>query len=154
MKEQSIKRGDIVSADGEKLAYSEFDGDRQIRNYPYGSLYSHVIGYSSQTYGKSMLENSYNGYIMGTGFSNQIFNLKQYISGEKKEGANLTLTIDHKLQKKAAELMNGKNGAVVAINPKTGATLALLSNPSYDTNEKSLKENWAKLATRVKLVVS
>ena len=146
LKEQSIKRGDIVSADGEKLAYSEFDGDRQIRNYPYGSLYSHVIGYSSQTYGKSMLENSYNGYIMGTGFSNQIFNLKQYISGEKKEGANLTLTIDHKLQKKAAELMNGKNGAVVAINPKTGATLALLSNPSYDTNEKSLKENWAKLA--------
>lgn len=146
LREQSIKRGDIVSADGEKLAYSEFEGEKQIRNYPYGSLYAHVLGYSSQTYGKSMLENTYNGYIMGTAFSNRIYNIKQYISGEGKEGANLTLTIDHRLQKKARELMGDRNGAVVALNPKTGATLALYSNPSYDTNEKSLKENWSSLA--------
>ena len=145
--EENIKRGSIYSSDGERLAYSEFSGDEQIRRYPYENLYSHVIGYNNRTYGRSMLENSFNSYILGTGFSNKLYNLKQVMTKENKEGANLTLTIDHSLQKKAYELLGKRNGAIVAINPKTGATLALVSKPDYNPSGDSLKQNWANLST-------
>lgn len=145
--EESIKRGSIYSSDGERLAYSEYSGDEQIRRYPYENLYSHVIGYNNRTYGRSMLENSFNSYIMGTGFSNKLYNLKQLITKENKEGANLTLTIDHSLQQKAYELLGNRNGAVVALNPKTGATLALVSKPDYNPTNESLKQNWDSLSS-------
>ncbi|MBO4896715.1 MAG: peptidoglycan glycosyltransferase [Clostridia bacterium] len=156
-----IKRGTIYSADGEKLAYSEFeesDGseskkDRstvQIRHYPYENIYCHVIGYCNDKFDKSKLEKSFNPYLSGTGISNKVFDLRQLITGEEyKEGADITLTIDHDFQEKAYSLLGDRNGSIVALNPKTGATLALVSKPDFDPSTYNLTESkWAELSSR------
>ena len=163
-----IKRGSIYSADGKKLAYSEFVGSKkakedkdeknddeaylnQVRHYPYENLYCHVIGYCNENYDKSKLEKSFNPYLSGTGISNKLFDLKQLFTGEEdKEGADLTLTIDHELQQKAYDLLGNRNGAIVALNPKTGATLALVSKPDFNPSTDYLadKVNWGNLSAR------
>lgn len=145
-KENKIKRGDIFDRDGEALAYSEFDGGVQKRKYPHGSLYAHVIGYNSQRYGRSMLESSYNGYILGLSFTSSVFNLKERLGGGGLAGADITLTVSNGLQKKAHELLGKRRGAVVAMNPKTGEVLAMVSKPDFDPNEGSLLSNWESMA--------
>ena len=138
IEEDKIQRGEIYDRNGERLAYSNIDSEGQKRIYPYGSLYSHVIGYSNHTYGRSNIENKYNGQLMGTDFVNSIFGLKDYLSGNTKEGADLTLTIDHSLQKYASDLLGNRKGAVVAINPRTGEVLALVSKPTFDPSVENL----------------
>lgn len=145
LNEQKIKRGDILSSDGEVLATSHMSEQGQERAYPYDNLYSHVIGYSSTRYGRSGIENSYNGYIMGTSFSG-IFNLKEIISGGERRGADIMLTIDHDLQTLAYELLGDKRGSIIAIEPGSGAVRALVSKPDFNPNEENLRENWEKLS--------
>jgi penicillin-binding protein A len=71
--------------------------------------------------------------------------MKSRFSDTEKYGNNLVLTIDHNLQQLAYRLLNGRNGSVVAMNPKTGEVLAIASNPAFDANEKSLSKNWQEL---------
>ncbi len=147
LEEQRIKRGDILSSDGKVLAYSHMVEDGQKRIYPYDNMYSHVIGYNSTRYGRSMLEKTYNGYIMGSDISSNIFNFKQEILGGEKSGADINLTIDHSLQNLAYKLLGNRKGSIIAIEPKTGATLALVSKPDFNPNEESLVANWEKIST-------
>lgn len=145
IREQKVQRGDIYSSDGEVLAYSEMGEDYQLRVYPYNNLYSHVIGYNNSTYGRVMIEDTFNAYIMGQIGTSDFFNLSQMLSDNNKRGADLLLTIDHKLQKKAYDLLGDRRGSIIAIEPKTGATLALVSKPDFNPNVENLKENWEKL---------
>ncbi len=140
--EEKTLRGSIFDRNGVVLAESEFSDEKQVRKYPYGAIYSHVIGYSSRKYGKSLIESRFNDYLLGINESSAVFNLRGRLTGEDKEGNNIYLTIDHRLQTLANELMKGKKGAVVAINPKTGEVLAMISKPDFDPNEQKLEENW------------
>lgn len=143
--EDNVLRGSITDRCGTVLAYSEEDGDSQKRIYPYASRYAHVIGYNSRTYGKTGLELKYNDMLLA---SDTITSISDAITGsqEKAEGANLRLTVDNSLTAKAESLMKGKNGAVVAIVPKTGEVLCLYSNPAFDPNEDALTAQWDSLA--------
>lgn len=144
-KEESVLRGSIVDRHGTVLAKSEIESDgTQKRVYPYGSLYTHVIGYNTRSYGKTNLELSFNEYLLKTESLGEII---QYgvDTGEMRHGSDLRLTIDHRLMSVAKEAMNGRNGAVVAVVPKTGEVLCLYSGPSFDPNEDELVENWADL---------
>lgn len=145
-RESNILRGSIYDRNGETLAYSKMDGDVQKRYYPHLSLYSHVIGYSSKTYGKSLLEKSYNADLLGEDNINAMFNLKNLLKGEMSTGNSLTLTIDHPTQKRADELMSGYNGALVAIEPQTGAIISMVSKPDFNPNETYLNESWSTLS--------
>ncbi len=145
-KEDSVLRGSIYDRSGTLLAKSEVDDEgNQKRIYPYGSLYAHVIGYNSRTYGKTNLELSFNDYLLKTESLSEII---QYGMDDSpmKRGCDLVTTVDHTLMEIAKENMRGKNGAVVAVDPKTGEVLCLYSNPSFDPNEDSLTENWADLS--------
>jgi len=142
IEEQKVRRGDIISSDGEVLAYSEMSEGGQKRVYPFNNMYCHVVGYNSNRFGRTMLENNFNDYIMGKNLSSGIFNFKQALTGEKQQGATLVLTIDHELQSLAYNLLGNRKGSVVALNPQTGATLALVSKPDYNPNEDKLIENW------------
>lgn len=132
--EQSVKRGDIYSSDGVLLAETEIDGDARIRKYPRGRLYSHVIGYYSQVYGKSQLEMSRDDELLGKG------NISISL-GELRYGNNLNLTIIDELQEYAYEQLDGRNGAIVAMEPTTGQILAMVSLPDY--NPEKIEDNWA-----------
>ncbi len=144
--ESKIKRGTIYDRNGTVLAYSKEDNNgKQKRVYPYENLYSHVIGYSSSQYGKSLIEKQYNEDLLGNNNFKQIFSLKRIFQNEITDGDNLTLTIDHKLQQKAASLMKRYRGALVAMNPKTGEILAMVSMPDFNPSEEALSNEWAKL---------
>jgi peptidoglycan glycosyltransferase len=143
--EDTTLRGSILDRNGVVLANSTTDGKKQERIYPYGSLYSQVIGYNSRTYGKSLLEAQYNNDLLNIREFTPIQDLKEKLTGEQKTGNNLYLTLDHKLQVKAEQLIGDKNGAIVVMRPKTGEILAMVSKPDFDPNSAKLTQQWQEL---------
>ncbi|MBR5535049.1 MAG: peptidoglycan glycosyltransferase [Clostridia bacterium] len=143
-REESILRGTIFDSKGEILAYSAMDGNRQKRYYPFKERYAHVIGYNSVTYDKSGLENTFNDILVK---ADPFEDISGFFSMNKEmpKGADLYLTIDNSLTAIAEKRMRGKNGAVVALRPKTGEVLCMYSNPSFDPNEEALSKNFALL---------
>lgn len=140
--DENTLRGKILDRKGIVLVYNEEKDNKQHRIYPFGSLYSHVLGYNSKVYGKSLLEANYNNYLLGLDEYTKVYGFFRSSDYDKKEGNNLFLTIDHELQNLGHELLGNRNGAVVAMNPKTGEILALVSRPDFDTNEKMLAKDW------------
>lgn len=146
-KEAGIIRGQILDRNGEVLADTKVTDGISSRIYPYKKLYAHVIGYNSSIYGKTLLEARYNDTLLGLNALGTIGNVTRLITGQDKTGNNIVLTIDHTLQTLARELMGEKRGSIVAINPKTGEILAMVSTPDFNPNEQSLKDNWSALST-------
>jgi peptidoglycan glycosyltransferase len=141
------QRGDIVTADGVKIAesnpssasdYAKF-GIKYQRSYPSGPVYAPVTGYDT-LYSESGLELYENSVLNGSDSSLTVRNFIDMLTGKQRKGANVTVTIDSKAQAMAynqlAQTLKGTSrvGAVVALNPSTGAILAMASYPSYDPN--------------------
>lgn len=146
-KEEGIIRGQIFDRNGEMLADTVVADGVSSRVYPYKRLYAHIIGYNSSIYGKTLLEARYNDTLLGLNALGFMGNVTRLIIGEEKTGSNLILTIDHTLQALARDLIGEKRGSIVAINPKTGEILAMVSTPDFNPNEKALESNWANLST-------
>lgn len=127
-----VERGQIIDRKGERLAVSEKNGDGVYqRQYIYGPILAPVIGYDSAKYGKAGLESTYNGYL--SGLTNPVRQLGPIAKlWQTTAGNNLVLTIDAELQKVAYRALGNRRGAVVAIAPKTGEILAMVSKPSFD----------------------
>ncbi len=130
-REKTVRRGTLYDRNGTAIVESEMHEDGQTRIYPYGSRYALVTGYSHSLFGRTLLENTFNQYILGGG---QADFLSTVLGVENTEGADLHLTIDNDLQKTACELLeqNTKKGAVVAIDPSSGEILAMASTPTFD----------------------
>ena len=131
--EDIARRGSITDINGVVLAESV----DTVRNYPYKGMYAHVIGYNSLQYQRSNIEKKYNDQLLA---ENEI--TKVLGTSKKEYGHNLVLTIDHSIQEFAYERFGDNKGCVIAINPKTGAIIAMVSKPDFDPNDESLKENW------------
>lgn len=130
------KRGDIVAATGTTIATSKPSNDslKYLRVYNSGPLYAPVTGFYSIEYDKTGVESAENSILSGTDdrlFAQQLSNL---ITGRNPQGGSVVLTIDPTLQEAAYKALNGRKGAVVAVDPSTGAILALVTSPSYDPN--------------------
>ena len=163
------KRGSILARDGTALAITGDDGTRQ---YPYGKATSHLLGYvrsisaeeleanagkgytESSIIGKTGLEKVYEDRLRpGTGCEIYITNssgnkIETLAKTEAIDGEDITTTIDIRLQDKIYKQLDGDNGLSVAINPKTGEVLALVSTPTYNSNDfiKGFSdEEWNKL---------
>ncbi len=121
------------------------------RNYVMGPIFSHVLGYTARVTtsytGKTGLENYYEQELRGVPGQTEIIKTASgvqkgsHIISEPKLGNNLVLNIGADLQKvvydsleKSIKNIGAKKGAAVALNPKTGAVLALVSYPAYDNN--------------------
>lgn len=139
MNEEKVTRGSIMDRKGTILAYSEKTEETNNRYYNYGSLYSHIVGYSYREYGKSGLELQYNNSLLDIKDSDLGNDIKDLVL-PSSVGNDLRLTIDHDLQKKSRELLEGYNGSIVTMNPKTGEIYSMVSLPDFDTT--NLKENW------------
>lgn len=143
-REEETIRGSIYDRNGTILAETKVNENGNMnRVYTFNNLYSHVIGYSSRQYGRAGIESYYNSQLLALTGGNIIDKIKQEITGDLIEGHDLLLTIDHTLQKTADALLSGKTGSIVALNPKTGEVLAMVSKPDYNPN--SLGENWSNL---------
>jgi peptidoglycan glycosyltransferase len=134
-----VLRGTIYDKDLVALTKSaKTSVTSQKITYLGGAAFAHAIGYMDPVYGLSGLEKKYDEELMGTETI-----ITKFLSKEKEEekvGNGLRTTLDSKLQKKAYELLNGKRGAIVAMNPSTGEVLAMVSMPSYDPN--NLAKSW------------
>lgn len=131
--EKKVVRGDITASDGTVIATTQVDEDgNQTRVYPFDNLYCHVLGLSGEV--KSGLENSQNFYLL-SGTDNIIEMLSNDISGDKAMGNTVVTTLIPELQEAAAEALGNNKGAVVAMDPKTGKILAMVSKPDYNPNE-------------------
>lgn len=104
------------------------------RSYSNGALYAPVTGYYSYDYARAGLESSYNTQLAGTDDSQFFRRVVDSLSGKKPVGATVYTTINARAQQAAAQALGNRKGAVVALDPKTGAVLALVSSPSYDPN--------------------
>lgn len=143
--EDNTLRGTVFDRGEVALAKSELQGKIQERIYPYGRLYSQIIGYHSVAYGNSLLEAAMNSQLLNLNPADPVVDLKERLSGEMRQGNNVYLTIDHQLQKHAAQLLGERNGAVVVLNPQTGEILAMVSKPDFDPNRQPLEEKWTDL---------
>ena len=132
-REREIDRGRIISADGVVLAYSRavrVQGKKVFeRVYPHGDLAPHVVGYTSVTQGRTGLESTWNRYLAGS-YGTQP--LLQRLNLSEKQGADIHVTLNTKVQRVADDALSGQTGAVVALNARTGAVLAMASTPSYN----------------------
>lgn len=130
------ERGAVL-VQGEPAAVSAPTDDdfKYRRTYPRGDRYAHVTGYYSFVYGAGGgLEQAADDLL--TGQSDQLFyrRLGDLVTGRRSTGVSLELTIDPRAQAAAEEALGDQRGAVVALDPKTGAILAMVSHPSYDPN--------------------
>ncbi len=157
---QDIGRDALAAVEAHKYDLPGVSVDVQPkRYYPYRNTAAHLIGYLSEInsvelkdekyirnkpgdfIGKSGIEKSFERYLVGkrggrqveVNVSGQVVRILENIDAEA--GNNIYLTIDQRLQKKAEELMDGKAGAVVAMEPSSGQILAMSSRPSFDPNE-------------------
>lgn len=131
----SAERGPILVA-GQAIAESipSKDQFKYQRVYSSPTLYSHVTGYFTLNQGNTGVEGALNNYLSGTA-NDQFFNkVNSIITGQTPKGASVSLTIDPKVQQTAYDALGDHSGAVVAINPKTGAILAMVSKPTFDPN--------------------
>jgi peptidoglycan glycosyltransferase len=130
----SRERGAILVA-GSPIAKSVPTKDelKWVRTYPKARLYSQVTGYYSFTYGAGGgLEGAADPTLSGQ--SDKLFygRVLDMLTGKPPTGASLELTINPKAQEAADKALGDLRGAVVALNPKTGAILAMVSHPQYD----------------------
>lgn len=135
-KEAQTERGTISTYDNVVLAQSvqQEDGSYK-REYPAGDLASHVVGYASDKYGTSGIEASENDALKGnSNYASWIDVLNSY-TGNNAAGNDVKLTINSTIQQAAQDALEGYSGACVAIDPKTGAVLAMASSPTYDASD-------------------
>lgn len=134
--EYNQKRGSIV-VDGQAIADSLDTGKeyRYQRRYPAGRLYSAVTGYTSMVYGNGGTESAENPVL--TGDSDKLFvrRISDLVTGREPSGGNVVLSIRRQVQQTAYEQLGDRKGAVVALDPRTGGLLAMVSSPTYDPNE-------------------
>jgi peptidoglycan glycosyltransferase len=135
-RERRTDRGPIISADGQFLARSvarRVRGQKQFRRvYPKGALAPHVVGYATPELGQTGIESSYNRYLAGS-YGTQP--LLQRLNLEEKQGATVQLTLDTRVQQVAVDALAGRAGGVVALDPRTGAVIAMASAPTFNLND-------------------
>ncbi len=125
-----VKRGLIQGFDGSTIAGDAKRSGFYYRTYPQGPLAPQIVGYDSARYGQSGIEASLNGYLSGSAAGTQ--GLIDRLLGRHTPGANVRLTIVPAVQKVAQSALGSQIGAIVALDPTTGAIIAAASTPSYD----------------------
>jgi len=131
-----VQRGSIF-AGSELIASSVPSSDvySWSRTYPEADKWAPVTGYINPVLGSSTgLERAMNSALAGTGSSQFLSRIDRIVTGQPPRGSNVLTTIDPAVQQAAWEAIAPYQGAVVAMDPKTGRILAMATSPSFDTN--------------------
>ena len=133
LEDQRVHRGLIRAGDRLVLARSRKQpDDTYVRRYPQGGLFSHAVGYNFVREGNAGLERYYDDDLSGR--NNVLGSLLDRLSGNQRQGNNLITSLNPSAQRIALQQLGGRNGAVVALNPRTGAIEVMASDPGYDPN--------------------
>jgi penicillin-binding protein A len=130
-------RGDVVTADGTIVAQSRKVSDgtvlKYLRQYPTKELFSQTVGYQSFVFGSTGIENTYNNALLGRENQLNLNNIPDILSGKQTTGT-VVLSLRADAQRLAQSALGTQRGSVVLLDVKTGAVLAMYSNPSFDPN--------------------
>jgi penicillin-binding protein A len=133
IEEQQIRRGVIRAGDDTVLARSlKQRDDSYVRTYPQGRLFSHAVGYSFVRQGRAGLERFYDDDLSGR--KTELGSIIDRLSGSEQAGDNLVTSLDPAAQRVALAQLGGRKGAVVALDPRSGAIRVMASVPGYDPN--------------------
>ncbi|MFH8794602.1 penicillin-binding transpeptidase domain-containing protein [Streptomyces sp. NPDC017941] len=126
-------RGDILVG-GRAVTGSRDTGEqlRHERTYTNGPLYAPVTGFASQVYGTTFLEHAEDDLLAGTDPMLAPLPLWNDLARTRSPGGKVVTTVEPAAQQAAFAGLGGRKGAVAALDPATGAVLALVSTPSYD----------------------
>ncbi|WP_125614175.1 peptidoglycan D,D-transpeptidase FtsI family protein [Specibacter cremeus] len=123
------------------------------RTYTDPYLYAGLTGFFSKTAGQTGIEYSMREQLSGTSSDAFFDRINQVLTGAQPQGRSVELTIDPAIQKMAYDMIpDGVGGSIVVMNPKTGAIIAMVSKPSYDTNLMASHDANAVSAAQDKLV--
>ena len=142
---KKIIRGSITDRNGEVLARTAVSDDgTETREYPYGDLFAHVVGYSNSKYGKTGLESAANFELLT---SNTFFleKIRNEFNGQKNQGDTVITTLDASLQEAASDALGDYRGAAIVMEADTGKILAMVSHPDFDPND--ISSEWESLNT-------
>lgn len=121
IRQYSIKRGTILTKDGEVMAVSRATGGRlkYLRTYPEGELYGHITGYVSVAAGARFgLEASFDDQLLGDSNVLSMQDIEDRLFGGGRRGDDIQTTIDSRLQEVARTALGDNRGAVVAMDPR------------------------------------
>jgi peptidoglycan glycosyltransferase len=134
---QRVRRGKMIDRTGAVLVDSQaLDNGFVRRVYPLAqqfdpAAFGNVLGFFSDRFGQSGLEATYGSYLSGD--RDSFSRMRDSLLGKPQVGDDLHLTLDARLQAEVARLLAARGiGSVVVLDPKTGAVLAMASNPSFD----------------------
>ena len=131
----------VVGATSSRIAVAKSvvtkDALKYLRVYPGTAEYAPVTGFASLVYGFTGIERLENEVLSGEDSRLLVRRLSDYVTGRKVAGGSIVLTLNPRAQRAAYNGLEGKIGAVVALDPRTGAILAMASRPSYDPTSLS-----------------
>ncbi|MDO5703418.1 MAG: penicillin-binding transpeptidase domain-containing protein [Lachnospiraceae bacterium] len=132
LKAEHVIRGKIVSSDGATLAETLTDDEgNEYRNYPFANVFAHAVGFS--THGKSGIELASN-YELMTSHVNIVDQVINEFRNKKSRGDTVVTTLDAGIQESAYSALRDYRGAVIVMEPGTGAIKAMVSKPDFDPN--------------------
>jgi peptidoglycan glycosyltransferase len=133
LQEYSVQRGPILVGSAAVALSVETDGPlKYLRTYPQGPEYVPATGFNSRIYGATGLERAENDVLSGADSRFFVDRLQQLFAGRDRQGGSVETTLNAAAQAAAFNGLRGKKGAVAAIDPKTGAILALAQSPSFE----------------------
>ena len=146
LEQERIHRGEIVAADGTVLARSRRGAEGVYeRVYPTGSLFANTVGYYFTNRGSTGIERFRNAALNGQTDTGLQAILDQ-LQGHRPTGEKVVTTLDPKAQRVAVEALGEHSGAVVALEPRSGAVTVMASSPSYDPATAGTASGFARLA--------
>lgn len=135
LQEYDRERGPIlVQASQVAKSLPTNDTLKYLRVYSNGPLYASATGFYSIVYGATGIEKSSNSILTGTGPAFFVDRLAQLFGGQKVQGGAVSLTLNPTAQQAAFDGLQGVVGSVTAVDPQTGAILAMSQSPSFDPN--------------------
>ena len=137
--ESRVTRGGIFDRNGETIAQTQIFEGKKTRVYPKGEMFEPALGYSTVKLGASGLEGNLADWLLGIKKATPTQAVQQLFA-LPRQGDDVVLTMDSRLQSIAYNALRGKMGAVVALDPRTGEVLAMVSQPSF--NPTNLDQNW------------
>ena len=128
-----VQRGSIITSDGTTLAESVKQADgTYVRTHPLGGMAAHTVGYLSTQFGATGIESSMNDVLTGhadySTWQAALFSL----AGVEQPGNSVVLTLNAQIQAVCEAALAGRHGAIVVLDPSSGAVLAKASAPTYD----------------------
>lgn len=146
LQQERIRRGRILADDGTVLARSVRGREGTYhRTYPTGPLFAQTVGYSFTDLGQSGIERYRNPALDGETSATNLQAILDQLQGKRRQGDEVITTLDPAAQRTAISALGEHRGAVVALDPRTGAVQAMASTPSYDPNLLSSSSAYERL---------